>query len=87
LELFAVDALEKVHEDGSREYVIIELNGTACGFQTDSWRADSETLAKELMGRLTKVVENQGKTVVSPRQEKLFSLSKFDKDAIKDNHK
>jgi hypothetical protein len=52
LDVCAVDALKKKNPDGSISYVIIELNGTACGFQSDSWLEDSTRLAVELHKRL-----------------------------------
>lgn len=44
-------------EDGSVEYVVIELNGSACGFQSSSWREDSVTLAREAFARLSKLLD------------------------------
>lgn len=59
LDVCAVDALKKKNEDGSFSYVIIELNGTACGFQHDSWLEDSTRLATELHKRLGTLLQNR----------------------------
>ena len=56
LDICAVDALKKV-VNGEPTYIIIELNGTACGFQRNSWAEDSTTLAKELHRRLGEVLK------------------------------
>lgn len=74
LDVCAVDALKKKNADGSFSYVIIELNGTACGFQHDSWLEDSTRLATELHKRLGTLLQNrkgrrllQGLQSMSPR--------------------
>ena len=70
LDLFAVDALRKTADDGTVSYVIIELNGSACGFAT-SWEEDSITLAKEVHSRLSSLVAS---AMTSPRSRQLHNL-------------
>jgi hypothetical protein len=78
LDLFAVDALERKREDGTDEYVIIELNGSACGFQTNSWKEDSITLARECHARLSRVVAE-----AMPKAKKLHQLASMKMAEVK----
>jgi hypothetical protein len=75
LDICAVDALKHVEENGETRYIIIELNGTACGFQTNSWLQDSTTIAKELFVRLNSLLTAE---VTKSKANRLKGVSLLD---------
>lgn len=79
LDLFAVDALEETNAEGRTTYKIIELNGSACGFQTDSYMEDSTRLAKAVHERLNEIVK------VSKKKQ-LMGISKLDPHIVAKQH-